>query len=78
MKKATLTLGAGLILLTGWLLVAGIASAEQETSFDYLFGGTAIVALAFNPALAGKPPNEKSYTFNLIEPNREEMEDCHE
>ena len=41
MKKATLTLGAGLILLTGWLLVPGIASAEQETRFDYLFGGTA-------------------------------------
>ncbi len=41
MKKATLTLGAGLILLTGWLLVAGIASAEQETRFDYLLGGTA-------------------------------------
>ncbi len=28
MKKATLTLGAGLILLTGWLLVPGIASAQ--------------------------------------------------
>jgi hypothetical protein len=28
MKKATLTLGAGLILLTGSLLVAGIASAQ--------------------------------------------------
>jgi hypothetical protein len=28
MKKATLTLGAGLILLTGWLLVPSIASAQ--------------------------------------------------
>jgi hypothetical protein len=28
MKKATLTLGAGLILLTGWLLVPDIASAQ--------------------------------------------------
>ncbi len=28
MKKATFTLGAGLILLTGWLLVPGIASAQ--------------------------------------------------
>ena len=35
MKKATLTLGAGLILLTGWLLVPGIASAQAlQTSIE--------------------------------------------
>jgi hypothetical protein len=35
MKKATLTLGAGLILLTGWLLVPDIASAQAlKTPID--------------------------------------------
>lgn len=33
---------------------------------------TAIVALAFSPALAGKPPIEESFTFNLLLPNSAE------
>jgi hypothetical protein len=50
MKKATLTLGAGLILLTGWLLVPDIASAQALK--------TPIEGRQANCSLLGEPERE--------------------